>query len=90
VSTVDLKQPVFANSLHKNADRACVVPTFSDSYSCNIFSSMQMPEPILLPVSAPLQKRLAQPLLAIHRRQIGDHLLLVGNAHGQGTGEAFK
>ena len=28
-----------------------------------------------------LQKRFTQPLLAIHRHQVGDDLLLVGNAH---------
>ena len=30
-----------------------------------------------------LQQRLAQSLLAVHRHQIGDDLLLVSNAHGQ-------
>jgi hypothetical protein len=30
-----------------------------------------------------MQQRLAQPLLAVHRHHIGDHLLLVGNARGQ-------
>src|SRR5678815_3852200 len=30
-----------------------------------------------------LQQRLAQSLLAVHRHQIGDDLLLVGDAHGE-------
>jgi hypothetical protein len=58
--------------------RACVVPTFSDSSSCDIFSSMQMPEAILLAVCAPLQKRLTQPLLDMHHHHIGDHRILLG------------
>jgi len=32
----------------------------------------------------------AQPLPAINRRNIGDHLLLVDDAHGQVTHKAFK
>ena len=37
-----------------------------------------------------LQQRLAQSLLAVHRHQIGDDLLLVGNAHRQVAHETFK
>jgi hypothetical protein len=37
-----------------------------------------------------LQKRLAQPLLTVHRHQIGDDLLLIGNAHGQVRDKPLK
>ena len=49
VFTDRLKQPVFANLSINMLIRACVVPTISDNSSCKIFSSMQMPEAILLP-----------------------------------------
>ena len=56
-----------------------------------IFSSMRMLRGSFLPmVRASCNKRLAQPLFAIHRHQIGDDLLLVGNAHGQVSREALK
>jgi hypothetical protein len=37
-----------------------------------------------------LQQRLAQPLFAINHQQVGDHLLLLGNAHHQILHEALK
>jgi len=50
-----------------------------------------MPGAILLAsVRATAKPSRAQQLLSSHRRQIGDHLLRVGNAQGQATGEAFK
>lgn len=68
-----------------------VVPIISNNSSCEIFSSMQMPGAILLPsVRATAKASRAQSLLAINRRYIGDHLLLVDNAHGQVTHKAFK
>jgi hypothetical protein len=41
-------------------------------------------------VCAPLQKRLDPALFDIHRRHIGDHLLLIGSTHRQVTHKEFK
>ena len=69
-----------------------VVAIISNNSSCEIFSSMQMPGArFCLPsVRATVKASRAQSLLAINRRYISDHLLLVDNAHGQVTHKAFK
>ena len=57
--------------------RGRVVPTISDSSSCEIFSSMRVSLLVFLAQCArQLQQRPAQALLAVHRHQIGDDLLL--------------
>ena len=67
------------------------MPTISDNSSCEILSSMRMLRGSFLPmVRASCNKRLAQPLFAIDRHQVGDDLLLVGNAHRQVAHETFE
>jgi len=69
---------------------ARVVPTISDNSSCVIFSLMRVLCWSFLPMSGPTVTTSGHPLLAIHRPQISDDLLLVRNAHGQVAHEALK
>ena len=71
--------------------RGRVVPPISDnsSFMCYLRFDAKTARLFLAECARQLQKRLAQPLLGIHRHHVGDHLLL-GDAHGQVSHEVFE
>jgi hypothetical protein len=63
--------------------RGRVVPTIVDNSSWVIRCSMRMLRGSCFQSLRQVQERLAQPLFAVQRHQIGDGLLLVSDAHRQ-------
>jgi hypothetical protein len=84
-------QSQVAKSLHEKADpRPRRAHHLRQFFMGNLQFDANTARVFLTHGASQLQQRLTQPLLAIRRHQIGDDLLLVGNAHGQVAHKSFK
>ena len=88
---IGFDQSEVAKSLHKHTDsrpgRAYHLRQF---FMGNLKFNADAARVLLAHGAGQSQQRLAQPLLAIHRHQIGDDLPLVANTQRQITLEAFN
>ena len=88
---VGFDQSQVTKSLHEQADpRPRRADHLGQFFMGNLQLDANAARVFLAHGAGQLQQRLAQPLLAIHRHQIGDDLLLIGNAHGQVAHEPFE
>lgn len=88
---IRLDQPKVVEALHKQADPwPRGAHHLGEFFMGNLEFDTNAARIFLTQGAGELQQRLTQTLFAIHCHQVGDDLLLIGNAHRQIAHEALK